>query len=1199
MTVRFILGRAGSGKTYHCLEAVRRRLKQDPINGPRLILLVPEQASQQIEGAILRSPDEVSAAHRAEVLSFQRLAHRVLESVGGPVRQALTEPAQAMVLQHLTASLSGSLRYYRRLDRLGGLVSRLGTTITELIQEGVTADELAAGGSTQLQNDPVHEAKLHDLRTIYSAYMDYLGRGRLDPHQHLRIARECFDRCEWLGGAEVWVDGFASLSGEETQTLLALARLSVRTEITVLVDARLCAGSPPTISDNAARILFIKTLKTYRELHQYFADSGLRIEDALLLEGAPRRFHRCDSLALLERSLFMPSPQPHSAPTPLNVGATVHGAQPAVIEGVELIELPSRRVEVDYAVSRICQWVQGSHGPYRYRDVAIIVRDLEPYHDLLTGALQSRGIPFFIDRRRPMVHHPLVELLRGGAAVAAEAMSLESVRLVLKTGLLDIPVDAADELENYLLAHGLAGIDTWYGPDWSFHRRDSLKKHGEEPAIYEADQLTQINAARRSFLAYLNPWMEFARKAGGHTGAGWTAGILEWLTRLKAGRTLSHWSDDAEQNGRLEEAEEHRQVWREVMSFLDDIAFAFSDVALTIHEFTDALEAGLSGLTLGLVPPTVDQLLVGSIERSRHPDIKAAVVLGFNDGVFPKRPVEDSILNDDDRAALLTSGVRVAAPSRERVLDESLLVYIALTRASEALVVTYATADDDGKTLRASPFAAALRAACPGLTANVVSDPARSRSMWDVLSTSDLTRRLTMEIRSRPLPTMGDADVRGRWNELYDGIRGGLSKDARSLRALASLGEREEARISPKMNERLFASSQNPRGLKPAARLRTSVSQLETYAACPFQYFAKYVLRLQERAEATVKPVDVGKIHHGILEDFIGVLSSRGTGLDQLSDGDLLGGLRESCERVATRLPAGGVLSNARDAFLYRRSARYLGRVIQAQRRVAASGSARPRRVELPFGFDDRGGLPALELSTPAGRRVFLRGFIDRVDLAELGDDLLGVVIDYKDTRNKRLDMSKVYYGLSLQLLAYLLVLAERGQTLLSRPIQAIGALFVSLASKYQKVDHPTDQEESREAALAGSFRPRGILLADKFHALDRTFDGGRSAEYNFFRKKDGEIGHVDSTDATAEADFQNTLEHTRAKLGSLADGILDGNVAVKPYRLKTDSPCSWCPMASVCRFEMGVCDVRFLDSLKRTEVFRLMAKRGLDDQWA
>lgn len=1191
MAVRFILGRAGTGKTHHCLDAVRRRLKEDPINGPRLILLVPEQASQQIERAILDPSAKVSAAHRAEVLSFQRLAHRVLESIGGPVRQSLTEPAQVMVLQHLTANLFGGLRYYRRPDRLGGFVSRLAATITELLQEGVTPYELVTAGSTP-QDNPANEAKLHDLRAIYSAYLDYLGQGRSDPHQHLRIAREGFDRTDWLRGAEVWVDGFASLSGEEIRTLAALARLSVHTEITVLVDTQLCMGKSRRPSYGAMESLFAKTMKTYQELYDALKGAGLQIEDPLNLDGdSSPRFRRSASLAQLEKSLFLgrlsapsrpftPSPQYPNPQTP------TPNFEP-VVEGVELIELPSRRIEVDYAVSRLCQWVQRPNASYRYRDVAIIVRDMEPYHDLLTAALQSRGIPFFVDRRRPLVHHPLVELLRGGAAVAAEAMSLESVRLVLKTGLVDIPIDAADELENYLLAHGLAGFDSWNGPDWSSLRRDSLNKHGVKPAVDESGELARINATRRSLLAYLDPWLEFARKADGHTGAGWTAGILEWLKKLKVGETLSRWADDAEQDGRLDEAEEHRQVWRETMSFLDDLAFAFSDVTLTIREFTDALEAGLSGLTLGLVPPTVDQVLVGSIERSRHPDIKAAVILGFNDGVFPQRATEDSILNDDDRTALLAAGIRVAAPSRDRILDESLLVYIAVTRASEALVVTYATADDDGKALRPSPFVDALRAACPGLTPTAVSDPARTRALWDVLSTSDLRRRLTMEFRSRAPLAVDIVDVRKRWNELYDSVRGTFVIDAVACRAVASLGEREVAQISQAMIKRFFAGP-----------LRTSVSQLETYAACPFQYFAKHILKLEERADATVKPVDVGELHHGILEDFIGALSSRGTGLDQLSDGDLLGGLRESCARIANRLPAGGMPSNARDAYIYRRSARQIARVIQAQRRVAASGTIRPRAAELPFGFENLGGLPALELSTPAGHPVLLRGFIDRVDLAELGDERLGVVIDYKRTRDKKLDMSRVYHGLSLQLPAYLLVLAERGDALTGRPIQPIAALFVSLASKYQKVDHPAAQEESREAALEGSFRPRGLLLAEKFAELDRSAEvSSWSTYYNVYRNKEGGIGDIDKSDAADQADFQNTLLHTRAKLGALADGILDGHVAVNPYRLGTFSPCTWCPMSGVCRFEWGIHEVRYLESLKRSEVFQLLAKGRLDDR--
>jgi ATP-dependent helicase/nuclease subunit B len=368
--------------------------------------------------------------------------------------------------------------------------------------------------------------------------------------------------------------------------------------------------------------------------------------------------------------------------------------------------------------------------------------------------------------------------------------------------------------------------------------------------------------------------------------------------------------------------------------------------------------------------------------------------------------------------------------------------------------------------------------------------------------------------------------------------------------------------------------------------LRTSVSKLETYAACPFQHFARYVLRLEERAEATLEPVDVGQVHHAILEDFVSALADRGVGFERLSERELLDALQESNARVALRLPEGGVLSDARNAYRLRRTASELAKIIRAQRRRSQSGTSRPRATELPFGFENKGGLPALELSTPAGRRVLLRGYIDRVDLVELADEFLGIVIDYKRTREKRLDLGEVYHGLSLQLPAYLLVLAESGRTLAGRPIRPIGMLYVSLASQYKRVDHP-DLAGARDLALRGTFRPRGLLLADAFDALDPSEDTGWSDYYSFFRKQDGSVGKIDQSDAADAASFQATLDHTRVRLGELADGLLDGNVAVKPYRLGTFSPCSWCPMAGVCRFEMGISEVRFLESLKRSEVFR------------
>ena len=1063
MAVRFIIGRAGSGKTHHCLDAIRERLRQDAVDGPRLILLVPEQAALQMERAVHAPSGDpqpamaLAGAHRAEILSFRRLAFRVLEQAGGPVRQALTEPARAMVLRHLVAQCGRQLRYYRsgRASHIsGGFVDRLQATIAELIEEAIEPDQLMiadpsgiGGDETSVSGDPAQAAKLHDLHLIYAAYLDYLNRGRLDPSQYLDTARRCLSRCDWLHGAELWVDGFASLSGQETLILIELMRLCRRTEITAMFDPALCASPGSSHVGEGAEGLFGKTYRTYGDLHASLIHAGLQVDDPLLLNPTPPpRFRGRAALAQLERRLF-------NAESVAPPGAAI----PPV--DIELVELPSRRVEVDYAVARLFQWVQDPDRGYRYRDIALIVRDLEPYHDLLSEALTARGIPFFIDRRRPVAHHPLVELLRNIAALVTERLSLESVRVALKTGLMPITDEAADELENYLIAHGLSGFETWREGDWAFRVLSSFEETKGGPSVGELAELERVNAARRSFLDHVDSWLQFASDPAGHTGREWTTAIHRLVKRWSVGRTLRTWADEAERDGELDQAEEHRQVWRDTMSFLDDLAFAFTEVTLTAEELTDVLEAGLSHLTLGLVPPMIDQVLVGSIERSRHPDLKAVVVLGFNDGVFPRRLAEDSILNDDDRSLLKAAGVRVGAPARDRVLDESLLAYVALTRAGEALVVTYAATDPEGRSLLPSPYVSSFLAACPGLKRTIVGDPARQRATWDVLTTSDLARRLVMEFRSRPPIQRDDRAVRARWNGLYDVVRGDSTHLRRVGRALSALDERNEARLSPQKVERLFAGP-----------MRASVSQLETYAACPYQYFARYSLRLRERREAAVAPVDVGTVHHAVLEDFVRTLSERGHGFAQLPEEELLGTLQESCARVSVRLPPRGAVSDARSRYVLRRSASQLARVIRAQRQGSRSSGSRPRAAELSFGFDPQESLPALELSTPNGRRVLLRGYIDRVDLVEHSDELLGIVIDYKGGRKKHLHLDQVYHGLSLQLLSYLLVLGASGRTLAGRPIRPIGALYVSLTSQYQMVDHP-EHVSGRDGALAGSAR--------------------------------------------------------------------------------------------------------------------------------
>lgn len=1151
--VRFILGRAGSGKTFHCLEEIRRRLRENPVEGPRLVFLVPEQASQQMERALLIGGGAaIEASHRAEVLSFQRLALRILESGGGSTPPALSEAARIMVFRHLLDEHAGRLRYFKRPDRFTGVAAKLCATVAELLQEGIPPESLGGSPSSNETATPAWVAKLADVSLMYASYLRFLERGLSDSSCHLSAARAALPGCDWLNGVEVWVDGFASMGGEELRTLLELAKKSIRMEITALVDP---AMSKPRSDLAGIPDLFSKTRRTLDELEVEFSRAGLAVEAPLRLDAATLpRFRGQPAIGRLER----------------NWGATASDRDEAPMR-LELVELPSRRVEADYAVSRIWHWA--AQDGLRFRDMAIIARDLEPYHELIAAALASRDIPFFMDRRRPATNHPLVELIRAGVAVAVEDFSLESVRSLLKGGLFPVEDDAADELENFILAHGLAGSAVWSGEDWTFRRRDEITSAKAELRPFEIEQLRRVNDTRRAVYQALSEWRRIASAGRPRNGPEWIQTLTDWLKAIGAAERLGEWNQRATQEGRFDEAEENRQVWSEVFSLFDDLALAFADTSLTLDAFAGVLEAGLAGLTLGLVPPTLDQLLVGAIERSRHPDIKAAVVIGFNDGLFPARPVEDAVLNDEDRVRLRDAGLRLAPPSKEAVLDESMLAYIALTRAADRLVVTYAASDEKGKALIPSPYVKTLQAAHPGLAVTRIADPARTRETWDVLSARDLRLRLAGEFRERSALGEDDPLIRGRWNELYDSVRSDFSSQRPLRRAMEGLVPPIAAKVDPAAVRRRF---KDPLG--------TSVSQLESLAACPFQHFARYTLRVKPRAEVAVQAVDIGQVHHAMLEDFVSLMASEGKRWSDLAgDGDVLARLGSSCDRVSAKLPSGGVLADARNAAILRRSGAELARVLSAQQKFWKAASSSPRGVEVPFGMEGDHALPALELTTPKGRRIRLRGKIDRLDLIETSDETLGVVLDYKKAKEKKFDLLRLHHGLSLQLLAYWLVLAEHGGKLREGGVAPVAALYVPMGLDYKTVDHPSEIGDEPFDAHDGS-RWRGVIHEDALDALEPDAQSKWSPTLSVYRGLKG-LGYRDKNDALSHDAVGTLLALVRERIGELADALLDGDARVHPFRLGQDSACRWCGMEPACRIDRGLTPIHRLPSRSRAEI--------------
>ena len=1156
MSVRFVVGRAGSGKTWRCLEAIRARLRKDPAAAPKLLLLVPEQASFQMERALIETP-EISGYTRCEVLSFQRLAYRVFTETGVGGRRAdqtIGPLGRLMAIRRLIRRERSALRLLDRVADKPGLVKQVAGTLDEFMRANVEPQTLAEMADRSETENPLAAARLADLTRLYQAYLDYLIDDRLDPAQYLNLAAERLGNCDWLDRAEVWVDGFAGFTQQEYALLTVLARCVVSMEITALLDpgaSAIEAGELPAISYS----LFGRTERTLVRLRGEFKASGIDLDAPIILttSSAPR-FARPE-LATLEQRVFS------------TVGEKQQKESSVCADVIRVLALPDRRSEVDAAVAEIQRLTREADPPMRYRAIAVIVRDLASYHDLLSAAMGAHGIPCFIDRRQPTRHHPLIELVRGLLAIATDDCRLESVRLTLKTSLLPIDDDDADLLENYLLASGISGRSRWAEP-WTYKRFFTRK--GRDGGLSESQRrvLDQVNRIRQQWLSATSPWLDAVAELHEAPGQSWAKTLFACLDHIDTGRRLHAWADAAEADGLTDEADAHRKVWTDFVDLLDEFVRALGAEPMRIEEFRETIEAGLAEFDLGLAPPTLDQILVAAIERSRHPAIRAAIILGFDEHHFPMKRSEDPMLGDAERDQLESAGVEIGPSRARQLLDERMLAYIALTRASERLWISYPRTGEDSKPVQPSPYLDEVLAALPDLEVETVSEPRTTRSTRWITRVGELGSRLAGEMRYRTgIDDESDPSARAAWNALYEAVRHREEWRRTLTRSLAGLKYRNAAELEPGMMAGAVAS--------PFA---ASVSRLERFAACPFAHFAEYTLDLEPRIEADLGQVDLGNLCHVILEKFVGQLAEAGQGLADLEDDAIADGLDAAAREIMPLVADDMMLAEARNAYLFDRSRGHLRRVARWQRDAARVGRFRPRAVEYPFGFSDHPAAP-LTLATPGGRTILLRGVIDRIDIAELGGELIGTVIDYKRTTDRKLDLTQVYHGLTLQLVGYLLALEQTGGSLTGRPIRPVAAFYLPLLEAYKPLPHP-DREKKE------TYRWRGIADTSALEALDRTVEPGGGSQFMSARiKKDGEP-QVNS-DLVHRDQLSSVMAHVGRRMGELADALLDGRIDVRPYRLNRNTPCSWCEYQSICRYEIETQPPRRLESFKRADVLQ------------
>jgi ATP-dependent nuclease subunit B len=1118
MSLRFYFGPSGSGKSHRIYEEIMQRAAQEP--GRNFLIIVPDQFTMQTQKDLVMRSDRGGILN-IDVLSFGRLSHRILEEVGTKEMPVLDDTGKSLVLQKIAADLKEQLPAMGSLLHKQGYIHEVKSAISEFMQYGISTqdmDKLIASAEKR----GALAMKLRDLKTLYRGFQDYIRDHFITTEETLDVLRRSLVKSKILPDSVVVFDGFTGFTPIQNRLIQELMRVCEETIVTVTIGEE----EDPYQMDGEQK-LFHLSKKTVADLVKLAAEAEVTRGEDVFVKGGPNRFTEAPALCYLEQNLFRYQYEPY----------TEKQCE------IRMFEALSPREEVHQTALYIRKLIREEG--LTYRDIAVVIGDLEGYASYVETEFGQLEIPCFLDRTRGIVLNPMIEYIKSALQLYIRDFSYDTVFHFLRSGMADISREEIDELENYVIRTGARGYRT-YSRLFTRKTEEMQQGSGQEDTERAEETMERLNRIRQQFA----DTVEILHMAPRAKAGEYVDHLYDFLEQNQVQQKLLNYQQRFEQEGDLAKAREYAQIYRLVMDLLDQIYELLGEEEISLQEFADILEAGFGEITVGTIPQNVDRIVVGDMERTRLKQVKVLFFLGVNDGNIPKNASKGGIISDMDREFLIESGTEMAPSPRQQMYIQRLYLYLNMTKPSERLYLSYAKVNSDGKGIRPSYLIDTVRKLFPQLA---VEYPQNRSRLEQIEGRQEGARYLAEELREYADGTLREEE-RQDFYLMYRAYE--ADPEGRDRLTAAAFRRYKESGLSRIVARALYGR-----------QLENSVSRLETYAACACRHFLQYGLSLQEREEFGFEVSDMGNVYHAVLENFAGKLAESGRTWWDFDENFATQAIKEAVEGYAATYGETVLYSSARNEYAITRMSRILTRTVLTLQQHLKQGSFQPDDYELSFRFAEN--LDSIHVDLSEEEKMHLQGRIDRIDVSEDAEHVYVKVIDYK-SGNKKFDLAALYYGLQLQLVVYMNAAMELESR--KHPDKEI----VPAALLYYHIDDPTietpvelTQEQINEEILT-KLRMNGVVNSDPavVERLDR-FLQDKSKVIPVEKKKDGSFSA--RSGILSREELQVVSAYVDTKIRQIGREILDGKIAANPYEKGNEEACTYCAYKKVCGFDGSI----------------------------
>ena len=673
MSLQLVIGSSGYGKSTYIYENIIKKSIDNPDSN--YIVVVPEQYTMETQKKLVMLHPNKGILN-IDVVSFERLAYKVFEEVGGENRTVIDDTGKNLIIRHVLENCKRQLGFFGNSINKTGFVSELKSVISELLQYDIGIDKLDLIRQSQdIEKNRQLSAKLEDVSLVYSQFKEYMSDNYITSEEILDVLCSIVDKSEIIKDSEIVFDGFTGFTPIQYKLIRLLLVLCRQICVTVTADAK----EQVNIYDGMQNLFFMSK-DMVSKLHRICDEQHVTVEENILLNDKSKsRFSQSGELSFLEQNLFRYN----------------HNRYYNKADNIKIFAAATPKEEIQYAISNIM--IMTRKLGYRYKDIAIVSGDMAQYGTMAGNMLQQNDIPFFVDQKRSVTDNPFVEMIRSALEIVEKGFSYDSVIRYLRTGMTDISRNDTDMLDNYCLATGIRGRSAWYN-EWK-------KKSRRKNKMYDYERLENL----RSIIVEPLKELDSALRQKNATVRDYVTALYYFI----AGMDCQHKIEELSQ---LEDTgNEYGQLYKKVMELFDKIVTLLGEERVSVKEFRKIIDAGFDEIKVGLIPPTADCVVVGDIERTRLDNIKVLFFVGVNDGIVPKKNDNKGILSEADRSLLEEMDVMLSPSSREKAFVQKFYLYLIMTKTNKKLYITFAKKDSEGKALMPSYLLRNMRIMYPKL----------------------------------------------------------------------------------------------------------------------------------------------------------------------------------------------------------------------------------------------------------------------------------------------------------------------------------------------------------------------------------------------------------------------------------------------------------------------------------------------------